>query len=46
MNELMNIYLNTKITLNVLYCENKYKNNKIYKKNINQLKIIKLIFTN
>ena len=31
---------------NVLYCEKKYKNNKIHKKNINQLKIIKLIFTN
>ena len=28
----MNVYLNTKITLNVLYCVQKYKNNKIYKK--------------
>ena len=36
----MNVYLNTKITLNVLYIVNKYKNNKIYKNNINQLKII------
>ena len=36
----MNIYLNIKITLNVLYC---VQNNDIYKNNINQLKIIKLI---
>ena len=28
----MNVYLDTKITLNVLYCVNKYKNNKIYQK--------------
>ena len=32
MNEWMNVYLDTKITLNVLYCVNKYKNNKIHKK--------------
>ena len=31
----MNVYLNTKITLNVLYCVN--KNNKVYKQNINQI---------
>ena len=47
----MNVYLDTKMTSNVLYCINKYKNNKIHnttknKKNINQLKIIKLFFTN
>ena len=29
-----------------LLCNKKYKNNKIYKKNINQLKIIKLVFRN
>ena len=29
-----------------LLCKKKYKNNKIHKKKINQLKIIKLIFTN
>ena len=45
MNGWMNVYLNTKIMLNVLYCINKYKNKKITK-NINQLKIIKLIVTN
>ena len=27
----MNVYLDTKITLDVLYCVKKYKNNKIYK---------------
>ena len=32
----MNVYLDTKIMLNVIYCvKNKYKNNKIHKKNIN-----------
>ena len=40
----MNVYLDTKKTINVLYCVNKYKNNKLHTQNINQLKIELLVY--
>ena len=42
----MNVYLDTKIMLNVLYCVHKYKNKRIYKNNNKSVNIIKLIVTN
>ena len=42
----MNDCLNTKITSNVIYCVKNIKITNYTKKYINQLKIIKLMFTN
>ena len=37
------MFVDTQITLNVLYCVNKYKNNKIYKKNNKSVENYKFI---